>query len=60
MAFSEEIKIEAFKNRKIRFREISIQYSSRLGEMKLNPWRDGIFNLYFLLKKRFTGKPKGC
>ena len=60
MAFSEEIKIEALKNRKIRFQEISIQYSSRLGEVKLNPWRDGMFNLYFLLKKRFTGKPEKC
>jgi len=37
MAFSEEIKIEALKNRRIRFREISIQYSSRLGEVKLKP-----------------------
>ncbi|HOL73766.1 MAG TPA: glycosyltransferase family 2 protein [Bryobacteraceae bacterium] len=60
MSFSEEIKIEALKNRKIRFREISIQYSSRLGEIKLNPWRDGLFNLYFLLKKRFTRKRKKC
>jgi glycosyltransferase involved in cell wall biosynthesis len=60
MAFSEEIKIEALKNRKIRFQEISIQYSSRLGEVKLNPWRDGMYNLYFLAKKRFTGKPKKC
>jgi hypothetical protein len=58
MAFSEEIKIEALKNRQIRFREISIQYSSRLGETKLNPWRDGMYNLYFLVKKRFTGKRK--
>jgi dolichol-phosphate hexosyltransferase len=58
MAFSEEIKIEALKNRHIRFREISIQYSSRLGEVKLNPWRDGMYNLYFLVKKRFTGKRK--
>ena len=57
MAFSEEIKIEALKSPKIRFREISIQYSSRLGEIKLNPWRDGFYNLFFLLKKRFsTGK----
>jgi glycosyltransferase involved in cell wall biosynthesis len=54
MAFSEEIKIEALKNRHIRFREISIQYSSRLGETKLNPWRDGMYNLWFLLKKRFA------
>ena len=56
MAFSEEIKIEALRHRdKIRFQEISIQYSSRLGEIKLNPWRDGFFNLWFLVKKRFGG-----
>ena len=53
MAFSEEIKIEALRNRGIRFGEISIMYSSRLGESKLNPWRDGLTNLVFLLKKRF-------
>src|SRR5215469_1290063 len=41
MAFSEEIKIEALKHRKVRFAEISILYTSRLGEVKLNPWRDG-------------------
>jgi glycosyltransferase involved in cell wall biosynthesis len=54
MAFSEEIKIEALKNSRIRFGEISILYSSRLGEIKLNPWRDGIYNLIFLVKKRFS------
>ncbi|MDZ4799668.1 MAG: glycosyltransferase family 2 protein [Bryobacteraceae bacterium] len=54
MAFSEEIKIEALKHSgSIRFREISIQYTSRLGEIKLNPWRDGFYNLWFLLWKRF-------
>jgi dolichol-phosphate hexosyltransferase len=53
MAFSEEIKIEALRNPRIRFGEISIQYSSRLGEIKLNPWRDGFQNLWFLVKKRF-------
>jgi glycosyltransferase involved in cell wall biosynthesis len=53
MAFSEEIKIEALRNSKIRFGEISIQYSSRMGETKLNLWRDGIQNLTFLAKKRF-------
>ena len=47
MAFSEEIKIEALKNSRIRFAEISILYSSRLGEIKLNPWRDGFYNLLF-------------
>ena len=58
MAFSEEIKIEALKSSKIRFMEISIQYSSRLGEIKLNPWRDGFYNLWFLLRKRFAGGRK--
>jgi glycosyltransferase involved in cell wall biosynthesis len=53
MAFSEEIKIEALKNPKCRFGEISIMYSSRVGEIKLNPWRDGFHNLWFLVKKRF-------
>ena len=53
MAFSEEIKIEALRNREIRFAEISIMYTSRLGEIKLNPWRDGLYNLWFLVKKRF-------
>ncbi len=36
MAFSEEIKIEALKSKSIRFAEISILYSSRLGEIKLS------------------------
>ena len=53
MAFSEEIKIEAIRSPRIRFGEISIQYSSRLGEAKLNPWKDGFQNLFFLLRKRF-------
>ena len=53
MAFSEEIKIEALRDPRIRFGEISIMYSSRLGETKLNPWRDGLQNLAFLVKKRF-------
>ena len=53
MAFSEEIKIEALRDSSIRFGEISIQYSSRVGETKLNLWRDGIQNLLFLAKKRF-------
>ena len=54
MAFSEEIKIEALKSSRITFGEISILYTSRLGEIKLNPWRDGIQNLWFLVKKRFS------
>jgi glycosyltransferase involved in cell wall biosynthesis len=54
MAFSEEIKIEALKKNRTRFAEISIMYTSRMGEIKLNPWRDGLYNLWFLLKKRFA------
>jgi glycosyltransferase involved in cell wall biosynthesis len=53
MAFSEEIKIEAIRDSRIRFGEIYILYSSRLGEKKLNPWRDGLQNLAFLFRKRF-------
>jgi glycosyltransferase involved in cell wall biosynthesis len=53
MAFSEEIKMEALRDPRIRFGEISILYSSRLGETKLNPWRDGVANLVFMAKKRF-------
>src|SRR6516165_3729837 len=53
MSFSEEIKIEVLRNSRLRFGEISILYSARLGEIKLNPWRDGFQNLWFLAKKRF-------
>jgi glycosyltransferase involved in cell wall biosynthesis len=53
MAFSEEIKIEALLRRDVRFREIIINYSSRVGEIKLQPWRDGFRNLAFLFRKRF-------
>lgn len=52
MAFSEEIKIEAIRNREIGFREISINFSNRKGEIKLQPWRDGFRNLFFLFRKR--------
>jgi dolichol-phosphate hexosyltransferase len=52
MAFSEEIKIEAIKNRHIGFREMYINYSQRVGEIKLQPWRDGFANLVFLFRKR--------
>ena len=58
MAFSEEIKIEALLNPKVRFGEISILYTSRTGEIKLNPWRDGWQNLVFLFRKRFGHRRK--
>jgi len=53
MAFSEEIKIEAIIRKGVGFREIYIDYSNRMGEIKLRPWRDGLRNLRFLLQKRF-------
>jgi dolichol-phosphate hexosyltransferase len=55
MAFSEEIKVEAIRNRHIGFREIFINYSQRVGEKKLQPWRDGARNIMFLFRKRFFG-----
>jgi glycosyltransferase involved in cell wall biosynthesis len=54
MAFSEEIKIEAIRKRQIGFKEIYIDFSTRMGEVKLRPWRDGYHNLVFLIRKRFT------
>lgn len=54
MAFSEEIKIEAIRKRQIGFKEIYVDYSNRMGEVKLRPWRDGYRNLVFLIRKRFT------
>jgi len=54
MAFSEEIKIEAMRRRSIGFKEIYVDYSNRMGEIKLQPWRDGCRNLAFLFRKRFT------
>ncbi len=53
MAFSEEIKIEAITRKRIGFEEIYIDYSNRMGEIKLKPWRDGFRNLQFLFRKRF-------
>ncbi len=54
MAFSEEIKIEAIRHREVRFGEHPIDYRPRVGEVKLDKWRDGFRNLFFLVKKRFS------
>ncbi len=51
MAFSEEIKLEALL-RGLRFGEEHIPYGTRVGEVKLQKWRDGWNNLLFLLRKR--------
>ena len=52
MAFSEEIKLEALL-RGLKFGEGHIPYGSRVGEVKLQKWRDGYQNLVFLVRKRF-------
>jgi glycosyltransferase involved in cell wall biosynthesis len=54
MAFSEEIKIEAIRAQGVRFGEYHIDYHPRVGEVKLQKWRDGFRNLFFLVKKRFA------
>ena len=54
MPFSEEIKIEALRNKNIRFKEEHIKYSARKGEIKLRPWRDDIRNLHYLFRKRIA------
>jgi len=53
MAFSEEIKIEAF--RKTKAKEIGIRYKKRMGESKLN-FKHAFRNTWFLIKKRFLLK----
>lgn len=53
MAFSEEIKIEAIRHPEVRFGEYPINYHPRVGEVKLQKWRDGFRNLAFLVTKRF-------
>jgi glycosyltransferase involved in cell wall biosynthesis len=52
MPFSQEIKLEAVL-RGFRFGETHIHYGARIGEVKLQKWRDGWLNLSFLFKKRF-------
>ncbi len=52
MPFSQEIKLEAIL-RGFRFGETHIAYGARIGEVKLQKWRDGWLNLSFLFQKRF-------
>lgn len=52
MPLSEEIKMEAILNKRIKFAEVPISYKNRLGVVKLRKWKDGFDNLIFLFKKR--------
>ncbi len=53
MSFSQKIKSEAFRAG-FRCGEVPIHYRKRHGEVKLNPWRDGIGNMMHLFRKRFS------
>jgi glycosyltransferase involved in cell wall biosynthesis len=53
MPFSEELKIEAMLAKGVRFGEYHIDYHERIGEVKLNMWKDGLQNLLFIVRRRF-------
>ncbi|OQX83236.1 MAG: glycosyl transferase family 2 [Candidatus Latescibacteria bacterium 4484_7] len=53
MPFSEEIKIAALRHPEIRFDEYNVNYHPRIGEVKLEKWKDGMRNLLYLVKLRF-------
>ena len=54
MPFSEEIKIEMFKAKNVKTKEIPSALHPREGEVKLESFKDGWKNLKFLFKKRIT------
>lgn len=58
MPFSEEIKIEVFKRKKIKAEEIPGTYYPRKGKEKMKFWRDGLRDLGFLFIKRLTFRKK--
>ncbi len=53
MPFSQEIKIEAYRSG-LKCGEVGIKYRKRHGEVKLNPWRDGVGNMTHLFRKRIS------
>lgn len=55
MPFSEEIKIEMFKNKEIKAKEIPSCLYERKGEAKLQSWKDGWENFKYLIKYKFRG-----
>lgn len=54
MALSQELKILAFTHPEIRCLEMPIYYGERVGESKLNLWRDGFGNLVALGQLRLS------
>jgi glycosyltransferase involved in cell wall biosynthesis len=54
MPFSQELKIEAYKNG-FKCAEVPIIYRARVGEVKLNTLKDGLGNMLHLVSKRIFG-----
>lgn len=52
MPFSQELKIKIIKSKKFKWVEVPIEYRVRVGEVKLNGWKDGFNNLLHLFKLR--------
>jgi len=53
MQFSEELKIKAFSGG-MKVREVPIEYRHRIGDVKLNTWKDGTRNLAFIVISRLS------
>lgn len=54
MAFSQELKVEFWKRRKGRAREVPASLAPRIGHPVLSSWKDGFGNLWGLVRKRAT------
>jgi dolichol-phosphate hexosyltransferase len=60
MAFSHEIKLEAFTAPAVKAGEIRIPYAERIGTSKLYPVRDGLRMVRFLLQHRFSSSRRSA
>lgn len=56
MPFSQEIKIEAMKRRRIKAAELPGRLHPRIGEAKIATWGDGFGNLGALFRRRLRGR----
>lgn len=54
MAFSQQIKLQAFRDAGLRAAELPGRYYERVGEAKLSRWKDGLRNLFSLVRGRFS------
>lgn len=54
MAFSQQVKLHAFRDHALRCAELPGRYYVRAGEVKLSRWRDGLGNLWQLVRGRFS------